>query len=278
MHLVQRGKRPYILAMPDDLRPNLREEPYEVVNGDVRSGTLILCDHASNIVPQDVNGGTLGLPDADMNRHIAWDIGAAGVSVELARLMNAPAILSRFSRLVIDPNRGEDDPTLVMRLYDGTIIPGNRHVKPEDVEYRLNRFHRPYHDEVTRLIDRAEEFHPQPALISVHSYTPQLKGRGLRPWHVGVLWDADGRIAEPLIERLRQEDDLCIGDNQPYSGQLKGDTMSRHGTDRGFSHVLIELRHDLIDTASTQKAWAARLAPILGTIIDETRARESENG
>ncbi len=200
-------------------------------------------------------------------RHIAYDLGAREVTVKLARLLGAPAVLTRFSRLVIDPNRGEDDPTLVMRLYDGTIIPANRSVTPTEVERRLSAYHRPYHDAVAAAIDRMLAGGLQPALISIHSYTPQLKGRPLRPWDVGVLWHHDGRIALPLIARLRGEG-LCVGDNEPYSGELEGDTMSRHGTGRGVAHVLIEIRQDLIATEAQQQAWAERLAPILAEVVE----------
>ena len=235
----------------------------EIANPEGASDVLLLCDHATNIVPESVSGGDLGLPAAEMGRHIAFDVGARGVTLELARLLDAPAVLTRFSRLVIDPNRGEDDPTLVMRLYDGTIIPANRHITPVDKAWRLDAFHRPYHAAVTAEIDRMEAAGRSTALVAIHSYTPRLKGRPPRPWHVGILWHHDGRIALPLMARLRQEPDLCIGDNEPYTGQLEGDTMSRHGTGRGLPHVLIELRHDLIETEADQRLWAARLAPIL---------------
>jgi predicted N-formylglutamate amidohydrolase len=254
------------------------QKPYEHVNPDGDPSLLILCDHATNIVPASVNEGTLGLPSAEMERHIAFDIGARGVALELAAILDAPALLTRFSRLVIDPNRGEDDPTLVMRLYDGTIVPANRHVTEAEVERRLDIFHRPYHAAVDVQIDRMIACGAAPALISIHSYTPQLRSRPPRPWHVGVLWLHDGRIARPLLRRLRAEPDLCVGENQPYDGQLEGDTLSRHGTRRGLRHVLIEMRHDLIDTAEGQRLWAKRLAPMLRASVDETVSEEVGDG
>ena len=202
-----------------------------------------------------------------MARHIAHDIGARGLALALAELLDAPALLSRFSRLVVDPNRGEDDPTLLMKLYDGTIIPANRHAGPEERERRLDAWHRPYHAAITAEIDRMIAAGREPALVSIHSYTPRLRGRTPRPWHVGVLWGKDGRIALPLIARLRAEHDLVVGDNQPYHGELEGDTMNRHGTRRGLRHALIELRQDLIGTPEDQRLWAARLAPILREVI-----------
>jgi predicted N-formylglutamate amidohydrolase len=238
------------------------------INPSGRSRILLLCDHATNAVPPDVAGGDLGLPPEEMARHIAWDIGAAGVTEGLARLLDAPALLTRFSRLVIDPNRGEDDPTLVMRLYDGTVIPANRAVDRAEVERRLDAFHRPYHRAVATGIERLKAAGRAPALVAIHSFTPRLRARPPRPWQVGVLWHRDGRIALPLIARLRAEG-LCVGDNEPYSGELEGDTMSRHGTRSGLPHVLVELRQDLIAASDDQRLWADRLAPILRQVIDE---------
>ena len=249
-------------------------QAHESVNPGGGAPILLVCDHATNFVPQAVNGGSLGLPEAEMARHIAYDIGARGVTLALAELLDAPAVLSRFSRLVIDPNRGEDDPTLVMRIYDRTIVPANRHVTPEEVQRRLAAYHRPYHDAIDAQIDGMIGAGRPPALVAIHSYTPQLLGRPLRPWHVGVLWHHDDRLALPLLERLRREPDLCVGENQPYSGQLEGDTLSRHGTGRGLPHVLIELRHDEIAGEAGQRLWAARLAPMLAEVARLAAAAE----
>ena len=224
-------------------------EAYEVVDGsEGRTGP------APDLRPRDRSGAppssTVGsaLPAEEMGRHIAYDIGARGVTLELARLLDAPAVLTRFSRLVIDPNRGEDDPTLLMRLYDGTIIPGNR-----DLPGSASGGSRPTTGPIIARSSAARAMAADgatPALVSIHSYTPQLRGRAPRPWQVGVLWHHDGRIARPLIARLRAEG-LRVGDNEPYSGELEGDTMSRHGTGRGLPHVLIEIRQDLIGTPRT---------------------------
>lgn len=248
---------------------------FESIDPGGRSPLLLLCDHATNIVPREVGGGHLGISDAEMARHIAYDIGARGLTLALAGRLGAPAVLSRFSRLVIDPNRGEDDPTLVMRLYDGTIVPENRRITAEEVARRIRTYHRPYHAAVTAAIDARIARGITPVLIAVHSYTPQLRGRALRPWHVGILWHHDGRLAQPLLARLRAEPDLCVGDNQPYSGQLEGDSMSRHGTGRGLAHALIEMRHDLIDDAAGQAAWADRLAPMLLEAAERALTKET---
>ena len=243
---------------------------FERVNVDGTAGMVILCDHASNAVPESVNGGCLGLSASEMARHIAYDLGARGVALALAEALDAPAVLSRFSRLVIDPNRGEDDPTLVMQLYDGTIVPANRGIGPQEVRRRLVTWHRPYHAAIDAQIETMIAGGRSPALVAIHSYTPRLVGRPPRPWQIGVLWHHDGRLARPLLARLRAEADLVVGENQPYSGQLEGDTLSRHGTKRGLRHVLIELRHDEIETGAGQRRWAARLAPMLAEAVGET--------
>ena len=233
--------------------------PFEIEGQDRQGRWVVTCDHASNRIPADVAGGDLGLSAADMGRHIAYDIGALGLSRRLAEQLNAPMIATTFSRLVIDPNRGEDDPTLLMKLYDGTIIPGNRHADTAEVARRLEALHRPYHHALTGLL----EARPAPVVLAVHSFTKQFRGRAPRPWHVGVLYAGDTRLALPLIARLNAEPDLCVGDNQPYSGHLPGDSLYRHGVAPHRPHVLIEIRNDLIETEAEQVAWADRLAPLL---------------
>ncbi|MEM8790235.1 MAG: N-formylglutamate amidohydrolase [Pseudomonadota bacterium] len=232
-------------------------------------GLLLVCDHARNAVPPEI--GDLGLPAEDMARHIAWDVGARDVTLALAERLGAPAILSTFSRLVIDPNRGDDDPTLVMKLYDGSIIQGNQQVDDREVERRLNAYYRPYHAAIKGHLDRMEAAGLPPSIISIHSFTPQFKGRLPRPWHVGLLWDKDDRLMRPLFAELEREPELCVGDNEPYSGQLKGDCMFRHGTSRGLPHVLIEIRNDLISTEAGQTGWADRLAPMITRAVAEAR-------
>jgi predicted N-formylglutamate amidohydrolase len=234
------------------------------IEGEDRAGRwVVTCDHASNRVPPEVAGGDLGLPPADMARHIAYDVGAAGVARALGAALDAPVILSDFSRLVIDPNRGEDDPTLLMKIYDGSIIPANRHADAVEIERRLDLFHRPYHRALGQLIAGR----PAPVIVAIHSFTPQFIGRPPRPWHVGVLYAGDTRLAYPLLARLNAEPDLCVGDNEPYSGHLPGDALDRHGVQPGLPHVLVEIRNDLIETAEAQEAWGKRLAPMLDAAL-----------
>lgn len=240
--------------------------PVQIVGATRPSRWLITCDHATNTVPPDVNGGDLGLPAADMARHIAYDPGAAGVTLALAERLDAPAVLADFSRLVIDPNRGADDPTLVMQLYDGTIIPANRGVTDAEVQRRVRTLYTPYHDAYESLAARR----PDTAIVAIHSFTPQLAGRPPRPWHVGILYSPrDPRLSRALLDRLRAEPDLCVGDNQPYVGDLPGDAIDRHALGAGRQNTLIELRNDLIATPDRQRAWADRLAPILDAALAE---------
>lgn len=235
------------------------------LHGETRPGRwLVTCDHATNTVPAEVGGGDLGLPREDMERHIAYDVGAYGLSQHLGVLLDAPVIASNFSRLVIDPNRGEDDPTLLMKLYDGSVIPANRHADAAERERRLDLCYRPYHRALERLSGL-----PHCVIVSVHSFTRQLRGREPRPWHVGVLHTEDTRLSDPLLTRLRAEPDLVVGDNQPYGGHLPGDAIDQHASRHGRPNVLIEVRNDLIADHAGQKEWAERLAPILTAALGD---------
>lgn len=248
------------------MHAQMPDQPYEIIGPDRPARWLITCDHASNAVPGCVGAGSLGLPPDDMNRHIAYDVGAAGVTRALATLLSAPAILSTFSRLVIDANRGEDDPTLLMKLYDGSVIPANRHADAAEVERRLARFHRPYHMALGQLAARRRDT----VICAIHSFTPCLRGRSPRPWQLGVLHShKDGRLALPLIAALRAAG-YVTGDNEPYNGHLDGDAIDRHALQDGRPNVLIEVRNDLIATPADQSLWAARLAPILTTVLAAT--------
>lgn len=247
-------------------------EPFRVVGEDRGSPFLVTCDHATNRVPDDVGGGDLGLAASDMARHIAYDVGAAGLTVALADALGATAILSDFSRLVIDPNRGEDDPTLVMKLYDGTIIPANRHVDEAETERRLETLYRPFHAAYARLAARRADT----AIVAVHSFTPCLRGRTVRPWRVGVLHSPlDTRLSLALLARLALVPGLCVGDNEPYSGHLPGDSVDRHGLQPGRHNTLIEVRNDLIGDAAGQAEWAALLAPLLTAALDDVKGTDN---
>lgn len=244
---------------------SMTDTAFHLLGADRPGRWLVTVDHATNRVPDWVNGGALGIAPADMGRHIAFDIGALGLARHLAEDLQAPLIWADFSRLVIDPNRGEDDPTLVMQLYDGTIIPANRGISTAAVTERLERLHRPYHAALAQIAARR----PDTAICAVHSFTPCLRGRDPRPWQVGVLYShLDARLGPALIARLRGLG-LCVGDNEPYAGHLDGDAIDRHALKPGRPNVLIELRNDLIANESSQAEWAARLAPVLRATLDD---------
>lgn len=238
--------------------------PCEIIPGDPGCGLVIVCDHASNHVPPDIE---LGLPASEFTRHIAYDIGAAAVTRSLAVQLGAPAILTNFSRLIIDPNRGRADPTLVMRLSDGAVVPGNARIDEAGKQARIARFYAPFDAAIDAAIDAAEAANRPPKILTMHSFTPYWRGIP-RPWQVGILYDRDERFARPLIEGLEVDPaGLTVGDNQPYGGGLPGDTIDRHATARGLPNALVEIRQDLIAGEAGQAEWAARFARILRPLI-----------
>jgi predicted N-formylglutamate amidohydrolase len=239
--------------------------PFEILPGAGGHRLLLLCDHASNALPDAY--GRLGLPEAEFRRHIAYDIGAAMVTRSMARRLGATAILTGFSRLLIDPNRGPDDPTLVMKLSDGAVVPANAKVTQSEVAERIRLFHEPYHTAIAAWLDEAARAGEVPAIVSMHSYTPSWKDVARR-WQAALLWDKDPRLAAPLIAALEAEG-VVVGDNEPYDGALENDTMYRHGTMRGLPHALIEVRQDLISDESGAEEWAERLARVLTPILDD---------
>ena len=243
--------------------------PLRQIAGRLDGGVLLLCDHASNALPEAY--GRLGLPEAQFERHIAYDIGARRATEVMAAALDAPALFTTTSRLLIDPNRGADDPTLVMRLSDGAIVPGNARIDEAEIEHRRRTFFRPYHDAVAETLRAMADTGTVPAIVSMHSFTPCWKDVP-RPWHVGLLWDNDSRLAAPLFAALSAEPDLqpasvLVGDNEPYDGALPGDTIDTHATRNGYANVLIEVRQDLIATDAGAEAWGARLARLLAPIL-----------
>ncbi len=223
------------------------------------AGLIFVCDHAANALPDPY--GDLGLSRGLLETHIAHDIGAATVTRALADAYGATAILARWSRLLIDLNRGADDPTIVMKLSDGSIIPGNARADAVEIAKRIADFHAPYHDAIETEIARQRDGGAVPALISMHSFTPSWKNVP-RPWEIGILWDRDGRLAKPLLEGFARAG-FTVGDNEPYRGELENDCMYVHGTMNGLPHVLIEIRQDLIATEESARAMALRIKPLL---------------
>ena len=236
---------------------------FEIIEGSFDRNLVIISDHARNTVPAKYNH--LGLPDGEFERHIAYDIGAEALTRKLAQKLNVPTALSKFSRLLIDPNRGTDDPTLIMKISDGAIIPGNVDITDSERQYRISHYYQPYHDAIDRMIQMAIASGHRPMVLSIHSFTPFWKGVP-RPWQAGILWKDDDRFARPLLEGLFRDQSLVIGENEPYSGGVEGESIDKHARHRGLPAALIEVRQDLICDNSGVEEWSERLAQILSEI------------
>ncbi|MCZ6484029.1 MAG: N-formylglutamate amidohydrolase [Alphaproteobacteria bacterium] len=252
---------------PDSLIGEADPPPVEVVNEGGAAKVILTCDHASAAMPAAL--GTLGLDPAELGRHICYDIGIAEVGRALCEMLDAPLVLAGYSRLVIDVNRRLDDPTLISVISDGAIVPGNRNITNEDKARRIENIYRPYHQTIDRLSGELREQGVAPAIISLHSFTTSLN-RYDRPWHFGILWRRDARIAVPLMERLGANAGICVGDNQPYSGgNDHGISIESHAESRGLPHALIEIRQDLVETDAGAERNASLLADALGGILDD---------
>ena len=241
------------------------QDPFSVVNSDGAAQVLIICDHASRHVPPEY--GDLGLSASQLSQHIAWDIGSGEVSRRLAVLLDAPAVLCGTSRLVIDCNRPLAVDSLIPPSSDGVAIPANAAIDEGERQRRIRRYFQPYHDEVSRRIRGHLRLDRPPALISIHSFTPVMDGF-LRPWHVGMLWDRDQRLAVPVIRELRRDPDLVVGENEPYSGSNPpGYALHTHAADNGLPIAVLEIRQDLIDTDQGADRWARILAAALRPVL-----------
>jgi predicted N-formylglutamate amidohydrolase len=239
--------------------------PFEILNPRGSAHALLVCDHASRSIPASMQ--RLGLDDLALARHIAWDIGAGDLARGLSARLGAPAVLAGYSRLIVDCNRALEDPTAFPAVSDGERVPGNEGLTDADKAWRARCFYWPYHDAIAQLLGRFRARRVMPAFISVHSFTPFLRDRN-RPWHVGVLWDQDPRMARALLERLRGEPGLCVGDNEPYSGRLPADfTVDHHAESARLPNVSIEVRQDLLDSPAGVAVWVDRLGAALAGIL-----------
>jgi predicted N-formylglutamate amidohydrolase len=235
--------------------------PVTVYNPNGASPLLLVADHAGRTVPRALGG--LGLADEDYERHIAWDIGIAGVGRILADALDAVLIQQNYSRLVIDCNRPPNASTSIPEISELTPIPGNVSLSDTDKAARVREIFRPYHDRIAAELDRRREAGLPAALIALHSFTPVFKGEA-RPWHVALLYHRDPSLSRRLIALLKQEAGLIVGDNEPYQVSDTTDyTVPTHGERRGLPHALIEIRQDSIADEAGQRAWADRLARLL---------------
>jgi predicted N-formylglutamate amidohydrolase len=238
----------------------------EVLNRGGKSPFLIICDHASNHVPEPF--GTLGLEAADLQRHIAWDPGALPVARRLAAALDATLVESRVSRLVIDCNRPLDAPDLILAVSpsEGIVVPANQNLSPEQRTERVSVAWKPFHAAIDRLVEERLAQDRPAWLVSVHSFTPFYKGAD-RPWQIGIIHDDDERLARPMIDALKRDRDLTVGVNEPYSpADRVYFTLEQHGRSRNLPCAMIEIRNDEIEDSSSQDEWGDRLAVILKSV------------
>ena len=243
------------LIGPDD------PPPFSIVNESGSAPVLLVCDHASREFPRAMQ--QLGVADWVLDKHVACDIGAAAVTRHLAGMLDAPAVLAGYSRLIVDLNRKLHEPSAFIKVSDGIAIPGNLEMTEEEKEARVQSFFNPYHDAISRKLAEFGDRSVVPAFISVHTCTPVFN-RVVRQMHIGIMWDQDGRIPVPLIEKLDSMDGVCVGDNEPYSGRHPHDfTVDYHAERTGLPCVGIEVRQDLVNTDEGAQKWAGILAEAL---------------
>jgi predicted N-formylglutamate amidohydrolase len=249
---------------PGSLLAEEEPAPVRVLHEQSKSPIVLLCDHASPVIPRAFNN--LGLDADTLTRHVAWDIGSPEVALHLAKRLDATVVMTTYSRLVIDVNRRPGHATSTPAVSEDVLIPGNQNLTREHVMERERVFFWPYHNAISATLQRIVDSGRTPTLISLHSFTPVFHGVQ-RPWDIGVLWHQDGRIAQPLIAGLLAGQSLCIGDNEPYhAGDPMGYTMPVHGEAPGHPHVLIEMRQDRISDA----AGAENMAQTLGDVLEST--------
>jgi predicted N-formylglutamate amidohydrolase len=235
--------------------------PFSVHNEKGKAPLLLLCDHASKAVPRAL--GDLGLSQEELSRHIGWDIGGLDAALELSTALDAPLIASGYSRLVIDCNRWPGGEGSTPEISDGTAVLANRGLIPQQLDARAEACFWPYHREIDRQLDRMTADSRPAALLVMHSFTPVMNGFK-RPWHVGVLWNDDVRLPEPLLAELRRDPALVVGDNEPYSARASYEyTLNAHARPRALPHCSLEVRQDLISTPVEARAWGRRLTPAI---------------
>jgi predicted N-formylglutamate amidohydrolase len=246
--------------------------PYVVLEEHGSAPVLIVCDHASRAIPRALD--RLGLDELPSWQHIAWDIGAGELARGLAHALGAPAVLAGFSRLVVDCNRAPDDAEAIRPASDGWVIPANQALSVEERRRRLGAYFDPYHDCIAALVAGFRARGTVPLLFSVHSFSPTLAGTD-RPWHAGVLWDQDEPNARRLLDGLRAQPGLVIGDNEPYSGKHPANyTIDRHAKANGLPHLCIEVRQDLLGSPAGIEQWVRLLAGLVTQIVADPRSRQ----
>ena len=235
--------------------------PFSIWHAEGQSDFVILVDHASSRLPRRL--GHLGLPSSELQRHIAWDIGALAVAQRIAAALDAPLIAQNYSRLVIDCNRDPGVESSIPTVSECSSIPGNLHLSAAQAAARRSEIFDPYHDRIRALLDARSAAGRRSILVAQHSMTDRYKGVA-RPMHAAILYNRDRRFAGLVLESLRREDHLVVGDNEPYFVSDETDyAIPRHGEARGLPHVEIEIRQDLIGDETGQCAWAVRITRAL---------------
>lgn len=244
---------------------------YSVINADATSNILFICDHATNAIPAELDN--LGVTGEHLNDHIAWDPGTVPVATFLAEYFQSTLVTCGYSRLLIDPNRTPGSEGSIPAISDNVIIPGNQQISSEEAKKREDLFFWPYHNAIDAQLEKIQHRGQQPVVISIHSFTPALKSQPQRPWQLGILWDKDGRVAQPLIDVLRSNQGLCVGDNEPYRANYPdGYTIPAHAEQFGFHQVLIEIRNDLIQSEKGVETWGQLLAEALQDALQQAGA------
>ncbi|MBA4099621.1 MAG: N-formylglutamate amidohydrolase [Rhodospirillum sp.] len=244
-------------------------DPVMVQNPNGASEILLISDHAGRRIPRRL--GTLGLGDADLERHIAWDIGIRDVTTQIADKLGATYIYQRYSRLVIDCNRKPGMVQSIAEVSDGTEVPGNRNLTAAEVRAREVELLQPYQATIERELDRRKASGRPTVIFAMHSCTPVFGNDPPRPWHIGVIAHRDWRIGEPLLELLSAEADLCFGRNKPYEVNMETDyTIPVHAEGRGLPYVEIEIRQDLIAETAGQRKWAELLSRLLPQVVERS--------
>ena len=246
--------------------------PVGEYNDSGRSPFLLTCDHYGRLIPAVL--GDLGLPESELKRHIGWDIGIAGVAEMLSKHLDAHLIVQRYSRLVIDCNRPPGVGSSIPLISETTTIPGNEGITRVAADLRRAQIFDPYHRRIDAIIDQRRHLNMPTILVSLHSFTPVYAGIA-RPWHIGTLYQRDKILPPLLLQLLRAEPDLVVGDNEPYAVSDETDyTIPVHAEARGLMNTGIEIRQDLISDQAGEKAWADRLARIFGEIEVTFRAQQ----
>lgn len=245
--------------------------PVHEVNAGGQSPFLLTADHYGRVLPRVL--GDLGVSESELVRHIAWDIGIAGVAERLAGMLDAHLIAQRYSRLVIDCNRPPGVASSIPVISEATAIPRNEGISEQERKARRREIFEPYHRRIDAAIDRRLQIERPTVLVSLHSFTPVYAGVA-RPWHIGALYNRDSVLPQLMLKHLRAEGDLVVGDNEPYAvDDLTDYTIPVHGEARGLVNTGIEVRQDLIADQSGQQQWAERLARIFAEIEVELKAQ-----